>query len=96
MKESITDRYIGIGTGVGVVLGFILKMVLDSSAGLVIGIGLGIGLGVFGGSMAGLIKQMSRKSNMDKKKLAFYFWCGCAIGVVAGIVGMAFYLIENG
>ena len=39
MKESITDRYIGIGTGVGVVLGFILKMVLDSSAGLVIGIG---------------------------------------------------------
>ena len=81
MKESITDRYIGIGTGVGVVLGFILKMVLDSSAG---------------GSMAGLIKQMSRKSNMDKKKLAFYFWCGCAIGVVAGIVGMAFYLIENG
>ena len=40
MKESITDRYIGIGTGVGVVLGFILKMVLDSSAGLVIGIGL--------------------------------------------------------
>ena len=88
MKESITDRYIGIGTGVGVVLGFILKMVLDSSAG--------IGLGVFGGSMAGLIKQMSRKSNMDKKKLAFYFWCGCAIGVVAGIVGMAFYLIENG
>ena len=46
--------------------------------------------------MAGLIKQMSRKSNMDKKKLAFYFWCGCAIGVVAGIVGMAFYLIENG
>ncbi len=92
MKESITDRYIGIGTGVGVVLGFILKMVLDSSAGLVIG----IGLGVFGGSMAGLIKQMSRKSNMDKKKLSFYFWCGCVIGVVAGIVGMAFYLIENG
>lgn len=92
MKESITDRYIGIGTGVGVVLGFILKMVLDSSVGLVIG----IGLGVFGGSMAGLIKQMSRKSNMDKKKLSFYFWCGCVIGVVAGIVGMAFYLIENG
>ena len=68
MKESITDRYIGIGTGVGVVLGFILKMVLDSSAGLVIG----IGLVVFDGSMAGLIQQRSQKSSMDNKKLAFY------------------------
>ncbi len=92
MKESITDRYIGIGTGVGVVLGFILKMVLDSSAGLVIG----IGLGVFGGCMAVVIKRLSQKSNADKKKLSFYFWCGCVIGVVAGIVGIAFYLIENG
>lgn len=92
MKESITDRYIGIGTGVGVALGFILKIALDS----LVGLALGIFLGVFGGCMAAVIKRLSQKSNMDKKKLAFYFWCGCAIGVVAGIVGMAFYLIENG
>ena len=38
MKESITDRYIGIGAGVGVALGFILKIALDSLAGLALGI----------------------------------------------------------
>lgn len=92
MKESITDRYIGIGTGVGVALGFILKIALDS----LVGLALGIFLGVFGGCMAVVIKRLSQKSNADKKKLSFYFWCGCVIGVVAGIVGMAFYLIENG
>ena len=37
MKESITDRYIGIGTGVGVALGFILKIALDSLVGLALG-----------------------------------------------------------
>ena len=92
MKESITDRYIGIGTGVGVALGFILKIALDS----LVGLALGIFLGVFGGCMAAVIKRLSQKSNTDKKKLEFYFLCGCVIGVVAGIVGMAFYLIENG
>ena len=58
MKESITDRYIGIGTAV--------------------------------------IKRLSQKSNTDKKKLEFYFLCGCVLGVVLGIVGMALYLIANG
>lgn len=86
------DRYIGIGTGIGVALGFILKIALDSLAGLA----LGIFLGVFGGCMAVVIKRLSQKSDSDKKKLAFYFWCGCVVGVVLGIVGIAFYLIENG
>ena len=49
MKESITDRYIGIGAGVRVALGFILKIALNSLAGLA----LGIFLGLFGGYMAG-------------------------------------------
>ena len=58
MKESITDRYIGIGAGVGVALGFILKIALDSLAGLA----LGIFLGLFGGYMASVIKRMSQKA----------------------------------
>ena len=93
MKESITDRYIGIGVGVGVALGFILKIALDSLAGLA----LGIFLGLFGGYMAGVIKRMSQKSNTDKKRkeLELYFLGGCVLGVVLGIVGMALYLIAN-
>ena len=59
MKESITDRYIGIGAGVGVALGFILKIALDSLAGLA----LGIFLGLFGGCMAALFKLAKRRRN---------------------------------
>ena len=108
MKESITDRYIGIGTGVGVALGFILKIALDSLVGLALGIflkialdslvglALGIFLGLFGGCMAVVIKRLSQKSNTDKKKLEFYFLCGCVLGVVLSILGMVYYLIANG
>lgn len=92
MKESITDRYIGIGTSVGVAIGLILKIALDS----LVGLALGIFLGVFGGCMAAVIKRMSQKSNTDKKKLEFYFLCGCVLGVVLGILGMVYYLITNG
>ena len=93
MKESITDRYIGIGTGVGVALGLILKIALDSLAGLVIG----ICLGVFGGFMMAAIK-VSQKSDTEKKgkNLYFWFWRGCVVGVVLGILGMVYYLIANG
>ena len=92
MKESITDRYIGIGTGVGVALGFILKIALDS----LVGLALGIFLGLFGGCMAVVIKRLSQKSNTDKKKMELYFWYGCMIGIVLGIAGMVYYLIANG
>lgn len=92
MKESVTDRYIGIGTSVGVAIGLILKIALDS----LVGLALGIFLGVFGGCMAAFIKRMIRKSNTDKKKMELYFWYGCMIGIVLGIAGMVYYLIANG